>query len=114
MRLTTDFWVTALVRRVFNEGGFAAILQRGSASAGAIFVISRDRMGIVSLFGPAPQTGYETDRPDDRIFVLLIKTEDQSKIEEKLAREQRFDPDLWLVEIEPANTESALFPVMTP
>jgi hypothetical protein len=114
MRLTTDFWVSALVRRVFKDGGFAAVLQRGSDSAGAVFIVLRDRFGTVSLFGPAPQTGYDGARPDDRIFVLLMQTDDQGKIDEKLARERRFDPDLWLVEIEPAGAQSALFPVMTP
>jgi hypothetical protein len=114
VRITTEFWVSALVRRVFSEGGFAAVLQRGSDSAGAIFVVSRDRLGFVRLFGPAPQSGYASARPDDRIFVLLVETDDQARIEEKLAREQRFDPDLWLVEIEPTGSEADLFPVMTP
>jgi hypothetical protein len=114
MRVTTDFWVSALVRRVFNEGGFAAVARRGSDSAGAIFVAVRDRMGIVSLYGPAPQTSYDSDRPDDRIFVLLNQTDNQTEVDEKLAREQRFDPDLWLVEIEPADAQADLFPIMTP
>ncbi len=114
MRLTTEFWVSALVRRVFKDGGFAAVLRRGSDSAGAIFIMSRDRLGTVSLFGPAPQTGYDSARPDDRMFVLLAQTDDQASIDERLSREQRFDPDLWLVEIEPADAQAELFPVMTP
>lgn len=113
MRLTTEFWVSALVRRVFKEGGFAAVLQRGSDSAGAIFVVSRDRFGVARLYGPAPQASYDSARPDDRMFVLLVRTDDQAKIDEKLSREQRFDPDLWLVEIEPADPDAELFPVMT-
>lgn len=90
------------------------MVQRGSGSAGAVFVALRDRMGIVSLYGPAPQTGYDSARPDDRIFVLLMQTDDQAKIDEKLAREQRFDPDLWLIEIEPADAQAELFQIMTP
>ena len=51
MRVTTDLWVSALVRRVFSGGGFAAIAKRGSTEAGAVFVIVRDRFGGASLFG---------------------------------------------------------------
>ncbi len=114
MRVTTDLWVSALTRRVFKEGGFAAVVHRGSDSAGAVFVVARDRFGTARLYGPAPQTGYDSARPDDRIFVLLIETGDQTRIDERLVREQKFDPDLWLVEIEPANTLADLFPIMTP
>ena len=43
MRLTTDFWVSALMRRVFAEGGFAAVAKRGASEAGAVFVVTRNR-----------------------------------------------------------------------
>ena len=38
MRLTTSLWASALVRRVFASGGFAAILRHGADSAGAVFL----------------------------------------------------------------------------
>ncbi|TIL61977.1 MAG: DUF1491 family protein, partial [Mesorhizobium sp.] len=28
MRVTTDLWVSALLRRVFGAGGFAAVVKR--------------------------------------------------------------------------------------
>ena len=37
-RVTSDFWVSAYLRRVMTEGAFAALRQRGAAEAGAIFV----------------------------------------------------------------------------
>jgi len=114
MRVTTEFWVSALVRRIFNEGGFAAVLARGSASAGAIFIVSRDRFGVSTLYGPAPQTEYDDAKPGERMFALLLQSDDPSRVDEKLARERRFDPDLWLVEIEPAKEMTDLFPLTTP
>ncbi len=72
MRVTTDFWVSALMRRVFAEGGFAAIARRGAAEAGAMFVVTRNRIGQSTLFGPAPQSAYDSARPDDRQFSSLI------------------------------------------
>ncbi|MEJ6781361.1 DUF1491 family protein [Aminobacter sp. Piv2-1] len=100
MRVTTDFWVSALMRRVFGEGGFAAILSRGATEAGAVFVLARDRFGTTTLYGPAPQTSYDSARPDERQFSLLESTEDASSIDARLERERRFDPDIWVVEIE--------------
>jgi hypothetical protein len=99
MRLTTDFWVSALLKRVFGLGGFAAVVKRGATEAGAVFVLSRDRLGGVSLFGPAPQTSYDTAKPDDRFFSRL-DGQDAAALEALLEREKRFDPDIWIVEVE--------------
>ncbi len=102
MRVTSDLWVSALIRRVFAEGGFGAVLRRGAAEAGAIFVIARGRSGL-RFFGPAPQASYEDARPESRAFSLL-KAETDAEVEARLQREQRFDGDLWVVEIEPGQT----------
>lgn len=100
MRVTTDLWVAALVRRVFSSGGFAAIFKRGATEAGATFVLSRGRLGEVALFGPAPQTSYDSAKPDERFFCALGEGDDAEALEKRLEREQRFDPDIWVVEIE--------------
>jgi hypothetical protein len=100
MRVTTDLWVSALVRRVFSGGGFAAIAKRGSTEAGAVFVIVRDRMGGAMLFGPAPQTSYDTAKPDERFFIRHT-LEDEAALDARLEKEKRFDSDIWVVEIEP-------------
>lgn len=100
MRVTTDFWVSALVRRVFSGGGFAAIVKRGATEAGAVFVIVRDRLGGAQLFGPAPQTSYDTAKPDERHFTRYV-LEDEAALDARLEKEKRFDPDIWVVEIEP-------------
>lgn len=104
MRVTTDLWVSALVRRVFSAGGFAAIVKRGATEAGAVFVLSRKRFGELSLYGPAPQTSYDTARPDERQFLKLDGVSDDAAVEARLAKEQRFDSDIWVVEIEAGQT----------
>ena len=96
MRLTSETWVSALVRRILGEGGFAAVIRRGNAQAGAVFVTVRDRDGAVRLLVPAPQSLMETD---ERRFVER-PVADESEIERILASEQRFDSDLWVVEFE--------------
>ena len=100
MRVTTDLWVSALLRRVFIAGGFAAVVKRGATEAGAVFVLSRGRLGEVALYGPAPQTSYDSAKPDERFFTLLGAGEDGSALDARLEREKKFDPDIWVVEIE--------------
>ncbi|MGO4830822.1 DUF1491 family protein [Rhizobiaceae sp. 2RAB30] len=104
MRVTTDLWVSALLRRVFGDGGFGAVMRRGAAEAGAVFVTTRNRLGETSLFGPAPQTAYDSERPDDRQFSALLTDVDGDAIEARLAKEMRFDSDIWVIELEPGST----------
>lgn len=100
MRVTSDLWVSALLRRVFGAGGFAAVVKRGATEAGAVFVLARGRLGEVALFGPAPQTSYDSAKPDDRFFTLLGAGDDAVVLDARLEREKKFDPDIWVVEIE--------------
>ena len=107
MRVTTDLWVSALTRRVFSDGGFAAVVKRGAAEAGAVFILSRDRLGEIALFGPASQTAYDSERPDDRRFSRLMATADAEAVDARLEKEKRFDSDIWVVEVEPGQTAMA-------
>ena len=100
MRVTTDLWVSALLRRVFSAGGFAAVVKRGATEAGAVFVLARGRLGEITLFGPAPQTSYDSAKPDDRFFSLLGTGDDSAMFDARLEQEKKFDPDIWVVEIE--------------
>lgn len=100
MRLKTEVWVAALLRRVFADGGYAAIERRGADEAGAIFIRQRLRDGRHRLYAPAPQTVFETEKPAERVFELRLEDVEADRIDERLARERRFDPDLWIIEIE--------------
>lgn len=102
MRVTTELWVSALVKRVFADGGFAAVARRGAAEAGAVFIIVRNRLGELSLYGPAPQTSYQDAHPTERQFSRLLQSTDEGAVTAKLEREERFDSDIWFVEIETA------------
>lgn len=112
MRVTSDFFVSALVRRVFGQGGFAAIVRKGAAEAGAIFIAVRDREGTTALYGPAPQTGYSGSGAEGRRFMKVMETPDEQAIGDRVQREVRFDPDAWLVEIEAREPADQLFEVM--
>ncbi|KXF78290.1 hypothetical protein ATN84_00340 [Paramesorhizobium deserti] len=113
MRLTSDFWVAALMRRVNGGGGgFAYLARRGSPEAGAIFIKLRKPDGVYDLYGPAPQIAYDTGKPDERVFTRIGEGLPEFEADEKLRAETRFDPDLWLVEIEGHAGDEELFAVV--
>jgi len=116
MRVTSDLWVSVLLRRVQSAGGFAAVLRRGATEAGAIFVVLRSRLGEMKLYGPAPQIAYEEEgKPQDRFFSEMLGAADEEALKARLDKEMRFDPDLWVVEIETGGSEEHdLFPVRKP
>ena len=86
MRLRSDLWVAAYLRRCNVEGASAYLRRRGAAEAGAIF-------------GPAPQSLLGEG---ERLFVQAHKEDwlAPASIEARLRRELEFDTDLWIVEVE--------------
>jgi hypothetical protein len=108
MRLKAEVWIAALTRRVFADGGYAAIERRGAGEAGAIFIRARFRNGTETLFAPAPQAFFDTGKPEDRLFEPRLEAVEASEIEALLARESKFDPDFWVVEIETDDPERYL------
>ncbi|MGO4440491.1 DUF1491 family protein [Rhizobium sp. RAF56] len=100
MRLRTDIFVSALLRRVFAGGGFAAIERKGAESAGAIFVRQRFRDGLETLYGPAPQSFFDEEESGTRLFEIRLARADPQDVADLLAREEKFDSDLWVVELE--------------
>ena len=102
MRLKSAIWVAAYIRRCYAEGAFAAVRRRGAEEAGAIFIKLNRLDGTAELYGPAPQSAFDEARPADRLFSPCVAGQPvpEDKIEERLVRELRFDPDAWIVEIE--------------
>ena len=102
MRLKSGIWVAAYLRRCQVEGAAAVLRRRGAEEAGAIFVTLNRLDGTAELFGPAPQAAFDDARPADRLFSACIAGQPapEAKIEERLTRELRFDPDVWIVEVE--------------
>jgi hypothetical protein len=103
MRLRSDIWVAAYLRRCGVEGVSAVLRRRGAAEAGAIFVKVDHLNGSATLYGPAPQSVVAAaPRGVERIFAPAHTGPciDTGEAEERLKREIAFDPDLWIVEVE--------------
>jgi hypothetical protein len=103
VRLRSDIWVAAYLRRCGVEGASAVLRRRGAAEAGAIFIKVDHLDGSATLYGPAPQSvAAEAPSGVDRLFARahagpLINSDEA---EARLKREIAFDPDLWIVEVE--------------
>lgn len=102
MRLKSAIWVSAYLRRCQVEGLFAAVRRHGADEAGAIYIKVNRLDGTADLYGPAPQTAFDEARPADRAFSPSLKSQPapEQDVEAFLARETRFDPDVWIIETE--------------
>ena len=101
MRLRSDIWVSAYIRRCAVEHASAVLRRRGAAEAGAIFV-KIDRLdGRAALFGPAPQS-ETAERGVERLWARMHRDDwiEPLAVEDRLRKEIAFDGDLWIVEVE--------------
>ena len=102
VRLKSAIYVQALIRRCEVSGAAAYLVRRGAEEAGAVFIKINRLDGRAELYGPAPQTAFDESRPADRAFTACFKAQPvpEAEVEAYLAREIRFDSDLWIVEVE--------------
>ena len=95
MLLSTDLWVSALIRRAELAGAFATVARKGDPRAGTVIVKAFDtsnrRARLYSeAFGP----------DGERLWMQPVESEFESELDDYLRRQIRYDPDLWIVEIE--------------
>lgn len=100
MRLVSEFWVSALLRRAFAAGVAAVVRRRGDETAGAIWVVVDRLDGTVDLHVPLPQSEVDEDAAGERRFETVASRAAVGEIDARIASEVRFDPDLWVVEVE--------------
>ena len=100
MRLRSDIWIAGYLRRVMAAGAFVAVRKKGVPEGGTIFIRIDHLDGTSQLYGPPPPSSDE--ETGGRTFARLhtAATLDGLAVETRLAKELRFDPDLWIVEVE--------------
>jgi hypothetical protein len=95
MRLSTDIWIGALIRRAELEGAYATVIRKGDPKAGAVLVKALDRRaGVAHLYAEAVRGDGE------RIWMSPIAADDEAALDNYIDRAVRFDPDIWVVEID--------------
>jgi len=95
-RLKSGIWVSALIRRCAAEQVPAMVVARGHESAGGIFVKVNHLDGNAEVFSQA--------RKGDGGQIWMCATGPEPVVETDadayIARQMKFDPDIWVVEIE--------------
>lgn len=95
MLLSSDLWVSALIRRAQIEGAYATVVKKGDTRAGSVIVKAYDTSTRTArLFTEA----FGTD--GDSLWIQPVTSDSESELDAYIARQRGYDPDLWVVEIE--------------
>ena len=94
-RLKADIYVKGLIRRAEVAGASAYVVRRGSEEAGAIF------LKIARLDGTCTVLNQARRGEGELVWMKpLGETSDEATAAKYFEKQVRFDPDLWIVEIE--------------
>ena len=94
MRLTAGIWVSAYLARLRLADIPAFIVRRGDDTAGAVLVKLNTLDGKATCF----QRSFDL-MTGERRWVELTSG-DEAAVDEAIARQRSFDPDLWVIEVE--------------
>lgn len=100
MRLKSEIWVKAYIRRCQHEGAAAVLVRRGDADAGAIYIKASRLDGTALLFGPAP-AGLD-GASEERCWEPCLdgRPTAETDADAHLLRQVGFDSDIWIVAVE--------------
>jgi hypothetical protein len=100
-RLTSAVLVSAVVRRVNQEGGSAMVLAKGDATAGGILFVAYQKGTNPRFFerglGPKGEPALIASGP--------AEFADEREVSAYWQRRRGFDTDLWVVELDIADAE---------
>jgi hypothetical protein len=102
MRLKSELWVKAYLRRCRVEGADAVLVRRGDEDRGAIYIKVSRLDGTAMLYGPAPSGLDASPADDDRRWQPCLKREPapEADADAFLARQVSFDSDAWILAVE--------------
>ena len=92
-RLTAEFWVHAYLRRLNLANIPAFVVHKGDPTAGAVLVKSSPLDGSARLF-------HRTYNREGLRVWSLLEAGPEREMDDIILRQRRFDPDLWVVEVE--------------
>ncbi len=95
-RVKAQLWVQMALRLGDRDGRPGMVLRRGDADAGGILVVLRDREGGFCVLSQTRAEGGELAW----LRATGADPVDQEKADAYVARQLKFDPDLWVIEFE--------------
>jgi hypothetical protein len=93
-RLTADIWVGAYLTRLRLQEIPAFVTAKGDATAGAVLVKMNTLDGAAEAF----QKSFDLNT-GARAWVSLVAGP-EPQVDEAIAKQRSFDPDLWVIEVE--------------
>lgn len=91
-RLTAEFWVHAYLARLRQADISAFVVAHGDDKAGAVLVKLSTLNGRATVF-------QRVQAADGRVWAELAKGPEPD-VDAAIARQRKFDADLWVVEVE--------------
>ena len=100
-RLPAHLEAGAILRLAEAQGGFGMVIAKGERDAGTILLVTIFRDEPARLYERLPQ------RDGTRRFQLIREQDAENKEEFSvyLERRKRQDPDIWIVEVDVADSE---------
>jgi hypothetical protein len=105
-RLPAHLEVAALVRQVNAAGGFAMVLAKGDPDAGTIILVLQEKGRDQRAFERMPQL----DGSRAWSCTKRVDQDDPGPFSAWLDRRRTQDPDLWIVELDIADSERFVLP----
>jgi len=94
-RLKVGIWVALVLRMADRAGRNGVVLRRGDADAGGVLVVLRGRDGLVVLSQLRTAEGAAA-----WMRATGAAPVDQAAADAYVARQVRFDPDIWVLEFD--------------
>lgn len=95
MLLSTDVWVSGLIRRAEIAGAFATVVKKGDARAGTVILKAYN-----SSQRSARLYSAVTGADGEPLWMQPVASPFEHELDDYIERQRRYDPDLWVVEIE--------------
>jgi hypothetical protein len=95
-RIAASVLASGLIRKAEGDGGFGAVLAKGDPTAGSILVILLERGENPRLFERLLQPGGRYSWKEGG---------NPGRVPDFIAKRRRFDPDIWVLELDVPSTE---------
>jgi hypothetical protein len=98
VRLATSLFVNALLREIHARGGSGAVIRKGDPTSGALLLLCAEKGQITGIYD------YVLDS-SGHYALASAGAQAIEAVDALCAKRQKFDPDLWIVELDIPNAE---------